>query len=169
MPPNASEIENDEFDERAVHFLATFSEKPVGTLRIIPGGDDGALPMEGLFDLADFGDRKIAEISRLMVLKEHRKSAVSFSLMKAGWLYGVINEFDDYLIAANPGTEEIAFSEEEKPPLLRMYEKIGFRAFANPKIYEKVNMPAVPMNLTLRATSKAFRELFLRPDANLVL
>ena len=60
-----AEIELDEDDHHAIHFLATTSGRPVGTARLVMYG-------------------KKAKIGRMAVLKKYRRSGIGAALLKRG-------------------------------------------------------------------------------------
>ena len=59
------DVELDDDDERAIHFLATISARPVGTARLVMHG-------------------KKAKIGRMAVLKKYRRKGIGAALLKRG-------------------------------------------------------------------------------------
>lgn len=59
------DIELDEFDEGAIHFIVYLEEDPIATARIRP-----------------YSDKETVKVERVAVLKEHRKTGIGNDLMK---------------------------------------------------------------------------------------
>lgn len=87
------EIENDEFDECSVHYIAFNSgTEAVGTIRLILNSPI-RFPINKYFDIPEDGSKDIAEVSRLIVLKEERSPnhSAMLHLCKAIYDYSIEN------------------------------------------------------------------------------
>ena len=142
LKENNDEIDRDEYDEKAEHFIALDSGKVVGYLRLI----EEKLPLDAIYEkeknevIRKYGFKKSAELSRLVIQKEYRIektkindfSFTSFILFKKLYEYIFANNFDLVLAVVNPKHRK------------RYEEFYFFKAFGEQKAYSSVNdNPAV--------------------------
>jgi predicted GNAT family N-acyltransferase len=108
----AEEIERDELDELAWHFVAWDEDRrPVGTARVLAIGSDH-LPVAP-------GEGKTAKIGRMAVLPEKRRRGVGRQLLDAA--------LD---LARREGYPLAELSAQQ--PVVSFYEKAGFRVEGEP-------------------------------------
>lgn len=85
-PENSAHIENDDYDDNAIHVLIKYlpTSKYIGTIRMIlndSSHDDFVFPMEKhcptmdrtIFDIEKIGRQHIAEVSRVAVIQNFRR------------------------------------------------------------------------------------------------
>ena len=144
---NKEKIYGDEYDEKAMHFIALDDGKVVGALGII----HDKLPLEAIFKeekkelMKKLKAKKAIEFSKLAVDPKYRigdrkikdkNKFVSFKIYKKVYKYLFKKRIDLFLIAVNPC-------------YAKRYEKSGFKKYGKQKDYPRVeNNPAVLMYQT---------------------
>lgn len=157
-PQNTSEIETDEYDDYATHFLAIdHNNKPVGTLRAIQENPKG-YPMDTDFPLTEYirerGISRAVEISRFTIDKDVEpkyRREIAFGLFKC--LY-------DY--CDTTGTRDI-FSTTQ-PKVIEKYIMPGITQIGEPFEYSRPLSGGiwVPIHCDIHKTYNNYLEDFTR-------
>jgi N-acyl-L-homoserine lactone synthetase len=109
------DLELDEHDPTATHWLAVEDAGPVATIRLLHAEPGAALPLDATFGLARDTARRAAELARPAVRHDRREDpALVMSLLRAA--------YDEALAA---GVEEIYLVADQ--PLLTLLRGHGFR------------------------------------------
>jgi N-acyl-L-homoserine lactone synthetase len=159
-PANSKREVNDGFDylDSTINFLALHQGRPVGALRLVEWSEKGFY-MDDVFgnELKTYRDEQnlresgCAELSRFVVLKEYRglTSCVTAHLVAAIYSHCTKNNIEDIFIAANPEKQ-------------RLYQRAGFRAIGQPRVYPAVGRPGIPMHMKISGLSETAKARVMR-------
>lgn len=147
----------DEFDDRATHFIGANGNKWVSSARMV--ADGGFFEMERYFDLSHFRRKgRCAEINRLAILPEYRCSTVAYGMFRGFYRYALANNIRYFCIVATPGFNS------------RMYLHLGFIQIGDTVVYKELNElhNAYILDLKkgideLRVKNPKIHECFLQP------
>ena len=159
--------ESDPYDMIAANLLAREDGRPVGTLRAILEGDlhklrglPGVIEYDGetrflveeAVDLSRHRNdpsRKSVEYSRLMVVKERRRTPLTLGLMAAGYYFARRAGVTDAFIMANceMGNGRRDLAPHERPARIpRLFRSFGFKPISKPFFCERYSGWQVPMH-----------------------
>ena len=113
-----------EYDKTATHFMAIKDGKLIGSLMIVLNSEKG-LPIEKFLDISKLKDKPIAEVLKLAVLPEDRKTSVSMGLIVLAHEY-----------AKGNGVKRICIvSLEKKQDNYKLYSRFGFKTIGKFNFY----------------------------------
>jgi N-acyl-L-homoserine lactone synthetase len=137
-----NELEEDEYDDLAIHFLAMEDGAPIGTSRLLLGTRQ-TLPAAEYFDLEVLGldPERVAEVSRLATHATKRSSdlRVFMELTRAMWHWGMENSVSAWLAVADV-------------PLYRLLQRLGMPTIAVAPSIEYLGSACVPVVFDVEAT-----------------
>jgi predicted GNAT family N-acyltransferase len=125
-------------DRGAVHFLAVKDNTPVGSISIYLNSITG-LPLEKTLkaDLGTYKIEKMAEIGKLAVLPNYRKTTIPLGLMVVAYEFIKLCEIERICI----------FTLSNKKENLEIYKRFGFKKILEFPIFNSKNATCMVLNI----------------------
>lgn len=136
--------DEDRYDAQSIHFLAYIDDVPVATNRIIPYSEQSGMPVTTMWNIDTYKRYKIAEVSKLCILPDHRGKKLLTYFTLLNFKYGLKHGYEFYFINANV-------------TMTSFLKRVGLVMFDTPKIYRPVEEMGVPFFLKLDEIKPSIR------------